>query len=510
MRPSLQAEAGFIFSLFCVYSRDMNHTASEITELMKDADGASRALIEKAFAFSESAHKTQERNSGEPYFEHVFSVAQILARMDADAVTIAAGLLHDVLEDTDISESELRAQFGDEIVFLVEGVTKLGHLKYQGVIRHAESLRKFFIASAHDIRVVVIKLADRLHNISTLEHIPLQKQHRIAIETLEIYARLADRLGMGKIKTQLEDMAFPFAYPDEYNRTLALLKEYTNATEPHLARMAETLREELDILEAQISRLDYRVKHLYSLWQKLKVNDYDITKIYDILALRILVPTVGDCYQALGIIHSLYKPLPGRFKDYIALPKPNGYQSLHTAVFDGTGEMIEIQIRTETMHEEAEYGIASHLYYKEIGKNAAPQKILNKTDWTRDLLEAQKTMDNPEEFLKHLQLDFFEERVFVYTPKGDVIELPEGSTTIDFAYAVHSAIGDHITSAKINGKMVSLDTQLSRGDIVEIIHNEKQKPTRKWLDMCKTSFAKSHIKKYLKEHGGMMDKMFLK
>ncbi len=430
--------------------------------------------------------------------------------MNADYATISAGLLHDVLEDTEVTQEQLIKEFGDEIVFLVEGVTKLGHLKYKGVERHAESLRKFFIASAHDIRVVIIKLADRFHNISTLEHVRPEKQKRIAVETLEIYARLADRLGMGKMKTQLEDMAFPYAYPEEYTRVVDLLKDFTSFTEPHLAQVAETLHEELNVLEAQVTRLDYRVKHLYSLWQKLKQNQYDITKIYDILALRIIVPTIGDCYQALGIIHSLYKPLPGRFKDYIAVPKPNGYRSLHTTVFDGTGEVVEIQVRTESMHDEAEYGIASHLHYKELGDNQQKNTIEKKTNWTRELLEAQKSIANPKDFLTHLKLDFFEERVFVYTPKGDVIELPQGSTIIDFAYAIHSDIGNHISGGKINSKMASMDTPLKRGDIIEILQSEKSKPNRKWLDMCKTTFAKSHIRRYLKEHGGMMDKMLLR
>lgn len=491
----------------------MEPTPQDIFKLIPDIHEDEKTVITKAFEFSKNAHKTQERNSGEPYFNHLFEVALHLAKMNADPVTIAAGLLHDVLEDTDVTEEQLTAEFGEEIVFLVQGVTKLGHLKYKGVIRHAESLRKFFIASAHDIRVVIIKLADRLHNISTLEHVSKDKQQRIAIETLEIYARLADRLGMGNIKSQLEDMAFPYAYPEEFEKVTTLLKDYTSFTEPHLAQVAATLREELTILEADVTRLDYRVKHLYSLWQKLKQNEYDITKIYDILALRILVPTISDCYHALGIIHGLYKPLPGRFKDYIALPKPNGYRSLHTTVFDGTGEMVEIQIRTVGMHHEAEYGISSHLYYKEIGKNKDEKttlKNIKKANWTKELLEAQKNIENPEDFLKHLHLDFFEKRVFVYTPKGDVIELPEGSSTIDFAYAIHSDIGNHISGAKINGKMVSIDTQLHRGDVVEIMHNERQKPNRKWLDMCKTTFAKTHIRKFLKEKGGMMDKMLLR
>jgi guanosine-3',5'-bis(diphosphate) 3'-pyrophosphohydrolase len=383
-----------------------SYTVEKLLQLLPYITTDEQDLICRAFSYAKNAHVLQKRNNGEPYFNHLFATAYNLAKMNADATTITAGLLHDILEDTDQTEESLRETFGDEIVFLVQGVTKLGHLKYQGVIRHAESLRKFFIASAHDIRVVIIKLADRLHNISTLEHIPAEKRERIAFETLEIYARLADRLGMGKIKTQLEDMAFPYAYPVEYLKVQKLLEHYTTGGEPHLAQVAKTLQEELGILEANVSRLDYRVKHLYSLWQKLKTNNYDLTKIYDILALRIIVPTLSDCYQALGIIHGLYKPIPDRFKDYIALPKPNGYRSLHTAIFDEAGEIIEIQIRTESMHDEAEYGIASHVHYKELGKNTDAKTTLTKTNWTRDLLMAQREMASSEDFLKHLKLDF--------------------------------------------------------------------------------------------------------
>jgi len=486
----------------------MKHELHEILDLKPDISADEQALIGKAFAYTKQAHQHQKRNSGDPYFNHVFNAAYILAQMNADPVTISAGLLHDVLEDTETTAEELRKEFGGEIVTLVEGVTKLGHLKYKGVERHAESLRKFFIASAHDIRVVVIKLADRLHNISTLSHVPPEKQKRIAIETLEIYARLADRLGMGKMKAELEDHAFPFAHPEEFKKVQKMLHEFTSLGEQHLTEVAKNLEEELRILDAHITSLNYRVKHLYSLWDKLKRNEYDIDKIFDIFALRIIVPTVGDCYQALGIIHGLYKPLPRKFKDYIALPKPNGYQSLHTTVFDGKGGIVEIQIRTEEMHQEAEYGIYSHVSYKETGKNK-PAKVESKTAWTKELLEAQRHIEKPVDFLNHLKLDFFKERVFVYTPKGDVIELPSGSSIVDFAYAIHSDIGNHIFGAKVNGKMVSIDTVVKQGDIIEILYGEKNKPNRKWLDFCKTTLAKQQIRRYLKEHGGMIDKMFL-
>ncbi|MDB4984739.1 MAG: (p)ppGpp synthetase SpoT/RelA, pyrophosphokinae [Patescibacteria group bacterium] len=484
----------------------------ELLAVCKNLTPQEERLVTDAYEYSKSAHEGQLRGSGEPYFTHVFATAKILAEMHADAVTIAAGLLHDVLEDTNAEEGEMRAKFGDEVITLVAGVTKLGHIKYKGVARHAESLRKFFVASAHDIRVVTIKLADRLHNVSTLEHVPKEKQRRIAIETIDIYARLADRLGMGKMKSQLEDLAFPFAYPEEYAKTRRVLEEFTTLGEQHLMRVAENLREELQILDANITSLNYRTKHAYSLWNKLKLFDYDQTKIFDIYALRVLVPTVADCYQALGIIHGLYKPVPGKFKDYIAVPKPNGYQSLHTAIFDGQGSVMEVQIRTEEMHKEAEYGIYSHVGYKEGGRTTSGSNNPNpnkKVSWTQELLEAQRNMEKPEDFMKHLKLDFFETRVFAYTPKGDVIELPRGASVIDFAYAIHSDIGNHMFGARINNKMVPIDAEIEQGDIVEILRKDNCKPTRKWLDMCKTTFARTHIRKYLREHGGVIDKMLL-
>ena len=486
------------------------YNANLIFEIKTDLKEEEKELIKKAYAFSEKSHSGQTRNSGEPYFYHTVETALNLARMNMDASTICAGLLHDTLEDTKVTSLEMKAEFGEEILFLVEGVTKLGNLKYKGVERHAESLRKFFIASAHDIRIVVIKLADRLHNISTLQHVRPDKQKRIALETLEIHARLADRLGMGKLKTELEDLAFPYAYPEEYAKVKKLATELTEATEPHLEKVAKTLEEELKILGARVKNLDYRVKHLYSLWLKLQKYDYDIHKIYDILALRIIVPTIGDCYQALGIIHGLYKPLPGRFKDYISVPKENGYRSLHTTIFDGMGETIEIQIRTEDMHGEATYGIASHFTYKELQKNPENKRLEKRIAWTRELLEAQKENTNNKDFLNFIKLDFFDSKVFVYTPKGDVVELSDGSTTIDFAYKIHTKLGNNLSGAKINGKLVSIETKLKNGDIVEIQKSEKSKPTRKWLEMCKTNMAKNHIKKYLRENGSLVDRVFIK
>jgi GTP pyrophosphokinase len=423
-----------------------------------------------------------------------------------DSQTIAAGIMHDVLEDTKVTEDDMRKEFGDEIVSLVNGVTKLGKLRYSGVERHVESLRKFFVAMSDDIRVVVIKLCDRLHNIQTLEYVSPEKQKRIALETLEIHARLADRLGMGRLKAELEDAAFPYVYPEDYKRTLELFDALSPISDEQLEKVVHKLKEELSIFDVQIERIDSRVKHLYSLWQKLKRYKLDISKIYDVVALRIIVPSVGDCYQALGVIHGLYRPVPNRFKDYIAVPKPNGYRSLHTTIFTGDGTTLEIQIRTKEMHEEAEYGIASHLAYKEKGKHREHAALAKKVEWTKELLEWQKDVEHHKEFLKNLQTDFFEHRVFVLTPKGDVIDLPEGSTPIDFAYAIHSDVGEHTSGAKVNGRLVPLETKLLNRDIVEIEVKDTASPKRKWLDMTRTTLAKRKIRQYIREHGGFIEK----
>ncbi len=469
-----------------------------------------KKLIEKAYFTAKSFHEGQLRKSGEPYFNHCVATAINIANQKMDADTIAAGLMHDLLEDTSYTHEQMEKDFGLEITTLVEGVTKLGKVRYNGVERHVESLRKFFVAMSDDIRVVVIKLCDRLHNISTLEYVDKHKQKRIALETLEIHARLADRLGMGKLKAELEDKAFPYVYPDEYKRTQEILKTIQSTDEATLEEISKTINEELRILEVNIERVDQRIKHLYSLWQKLKKYNYDIAKIYDIIALRIIVPNMSDCYQALGVIHSFYKPMPGRFKDYIAVPKPNGYQSLHTTVFTGTGATVEIQIRTKQMHEEAEYGIASHLAYKELGTNDIDRHTLaKKVSWTRELLEWQKDVSKHGDFLKNLKEDFFNHRVFIFTPKGDVIDLPDGSTPLDFAYTVHSHIGDHAMRSYVSGKLVPFDYVLKNKDVVRIETSDTAKPNRKWINMCKTTMAKRHIRSWLKENGGPLDRFFI-
>lgn len=480
---------------------------NRIFALLPDIKEEDKELIKHACTFAEKAHEGQLRKSGEPYYNHVFATGLNLAMLRMDAETIAAGIMHDVLEDTEVTAEEMTHEFNEHITKLVEGVTKLGKLRYSGAERHVESLRKFFIAMADDIRVVVIKLCDRLHNIETLEHVSPEKQKRIALETLEIHARLADRLGMGRLKAQLEDAAFPFVYPEQYKKTLEIFKIMRPISDEQLEKVVKTLHEELSIFDVEIERIDHRIKHLYSLFQKLRRYKMDETKVHDIVALRIIVPTISDCYQALGVIHGLYRPFPGRFKDYIAVPKPNGYRSLHTTIFSGDGNTLEIQIRTQDMHQEAEYGIANHLSYKELGKGRSKEEVIKKTGWTKELLEWQKEIEQHKDFMKHLKEDFFEHRVFIMTPKGDVIDLPEGSTPIDFAYAVHSDIGDHVASAKINGKLAPLNTKLNNRDVVEIEVKDNASPKRKWLDMAKTTLAKRKIRAHIKEHGSALEKL---
>ena len=454
--------------------------------------------IEKAYNFAEKAHEGQKRASGEPYFIHVFEVAKTLAKLGMDSKTIVAGLLHDTIEDGHATEEQIDEEFGKEVLFLVNGVSKLGKLKYQGRERHVESLRKFFVAMAEDVRVMIIKLADRLHNVSTLEHLKPEKAKRIALETIEIHAPLANRLGMWKLKGELEDLAFPFAFPEEAKNVEKLLKQKSRADEKSLEQIYKSLQKELTKNGIKAIKISYRVKGLYSLYKKLKNTDMDIDKVYDLVALRVIVPNIEDCYKVLGIIHGSWRPIPGRIKDFIALPKPNGYKSLHTTIFTGNGAIAEIQIRTPEMHDQAEHGIASYFAYKEnlFDKNNGDTKI----SWIEQFKELQKNVSNPENFLKNLKIDFFSKRIFVFTPKGDVIDLPEGSNAIDFAFAVHSDIGNHISGAKINGKFTSIYTELKNGDIIEIETNSKVNPTSKWLDSAKTTLARRHIKKYLDEN----------
>ncbi len=471
----------------------------DIINLLKQKpDKEDEELIERAFNFARIAHEGQKRASGDPYFIHVFETAKNLARFEMTPVTISAGLLHDVIEDTKVSRTEMEREFGKEIVTLVDGVTKLGKLKYRGEERHVESLRKFFVAVAKDFRVLMIKLSDRLHNLQTLQYVKPEKQKRIALESLEVYAPLANRFGIGKLKGEIEDAAFPYVYPEEYQKVKKLIDEKKHANTAYLEKIKRELEKKLDRNNVKPIEIDYRVKHLYSFWKKLQKYKMDIDHIYDLTALRVIVDTVQDCYLVLGIIHDMWKPLPGRIKDYIALPKPNGYQSLHTTVFTGDSGIAEIQIRTLKMHGRAEYGIASHFNYKEETRN---ERVDEKWKWANQFKKiAKKEAETPDEFLKDLKMDTFSDRIFVFTPKGAVIDLPEGSCPIDFAYAIHSDIGNTVSSAKVNGKMVPISHVLHSGDIVEIVSNKKSHPASKWLDYAKTSTARKHINAYLKEN----------
>ncbi len=505
-------------------------TVKEIIGEMRGATPEDIAFVEKAYEYSKKAHEGQVRYSGEPYFIHAAATAKILAEYGMDATTIAAGLLHDAIEDGRVSREEMEKEFGKELLFIVDGVTKLGTHKYRGAERHAESLRRLLVATASDIRVLIVKLADRYHNMQTLEHVPEHKRRRIALETLEIYAPIADRLGMGKVKKGLEDLAFPFVDPDAASHAAEVRKLKTQETEEGLAKVQKELKQELAKKGLTNFHSDIRMKGLWSLHQKLKRKHDDINVIHDIAALRLVVPTIEDCYTTLGLVHSLYRPLPGEFKDYIAFPKPNGYQSLHTTVVTPEAGIVEIQIRTEEMHRRAMFGIASHMSYKQLGKGieklekgeqksrfsslsfswvrslvpslmkiskkeGGEQKNVTKVPlWLAELAEAHTNIAGSEEFVEGLKEDFFSHRVFVFTPQGDVIDLPAESTPIDFAYAIHSDLGDHLQGAKVNGKLVSFDTKLGNGEVVEILRRDSAHPSAKWLEFVRTSLARRHIR----------------
>ncbi|MEK7478049.1 MAG: RelA/SpoT family protein [Patescibacteria group bacterium] len=490
---------------------------AEIISVMKNPRASDEELIARALEFSTRAHDGQFRKSGEPFIIHPFNVAKILADFNADAETIAAGLLHDTVEDGVAKQEEIERDFGQTIAFLVDAVTKLGKLKYQGVVRHVESLRKLFVAMAQDIRVIIIRLADRLHNIRTLEYIDPDKQKRIALETLEIYAPLANRLGMWRMKGMLEDASFPYAYPAEYKEVVALRKTKGKETVKRLEKIYRGLQKTLTEKGFQNFTIDYRIKYLYSLWMKLKRKNMNMEEIYDISALRVIVDSVEQCYQILGIVHNLWRPVPGKLKDYIAVSKPNGYQSIHTAIFTGEGSIVEIQIRTTAMQHEAEYGIASHLLYDEAGKpKSGVVKLTKSLRWIKEMIEWQKEVKESDEFLHALKNDFIYDRIFAFTPKGDVIELPKGATALDFAYAIHTDIGDHASAARINGKYTSINTELVNKCTVEIVTQKGSAPTPKWLDHVKTSFAKRHIRNIIGKSGkkglltGYIEKFFTK
>lgn len=468
--------------------------------------GEELSLIKEAYEFAAKAHGGQKRKSGEPYIVHPLATAIQLAEMRLDAKTIAAALLHDVCEDTSCTVEDLKKRFGDEIAFLVGGVTKLDKIKYRGTERTAESLRKMFLAIAEDIRIVLLKLVDRLHNMETLQYVHPEKQRRIALETIEIYAPLAYRLGMKDLSGKLEDLSFPFVYPKEHEWLMRTTKDKYEEWDDYLKKIKPVLIEELTKEKIRFFDIHARAKHYYSLYKKLLKYDMDISKITDMMALRVIIPGIEDCYTTLGVIHKLWRPMPGKIKDYIALPKPNGYRSLHTTVFGPDERPVEIQMRTPEMHEEAEQGIAAHWAYAEfkrthLGAYAADKtSFLNKKQyaWLAQLREWQKEFKRPDDFLESLKIDFFKNRIFVLTPKGDVFDLPEGATPIDLAYHIHTDIGNTAVGAKTNNRMVALDYQLKNGDVVEILTQKSKKPSPDWLNFVKSGQARKKVSSTLR------------
>ncbi|QTL98008.1 RelA/SpoT family protein [Iocasia frigidifontis] len=474
----------------------------ELDELLKKIesyiDNPDIELIRKAYNFAERAHRRQNRISGEPFIEHPLGVALILADLGLDIISIAGALLHDVVEDTEVTSDEIEREFGGEIALLVDGVTKLTRIKFKSKEEHqAESLRKMFIAMAEDIRVILIKLADRLHNMRTLAYLRKYKQIQKATETIEIYAPLAHRLGMSKIKWELEDLSFRYLDKDMYY-------EVAKKVAANRAEREKDIKDAIDYLSKKCAsqgiaaNIYGRPKHLYSIYQKMKRKEVDFTEIYDLTAIRVIVDSVRECYEVLGMVHEIWKPIPGRFKDYIAMPKSNMYQSLHTTVIGPKGDPLEVQIRTLEMHRTAEYGIAAHWRYKEgkTGDEAFEEKL----SWLRQLLEWQKDLQEPQEFMEALKIDLFEDEVFVFTPKGDVISLPRGATPVDFAYYIHTEVGHSCVGAKVNGKIKPLEYRLKNGNIVEIQTSKTSNgPSRDWLKYVKTSKARSKIKHWFKQ-----------
>lgn len=483
---------------------------------LTDAD---KKIIKEAYEFSQKAHAGQKRNSGEPYFNHPYQTALQLAEWGLDAQTIAAGLLHDVAEDTKTTLEQIKQKFGEETAFLVNGVTKLGKLKYRGeraeaekTKHRAENVRKMILATSEDLRVVFIKLADRLHNMKTLAALPPQKQKRISLETSEIYASLAYRLGMQNLAGELEDLSFPYLYPEEYKWVKENLKSHYDDLENYLKKVKPVVEETLHKNKVNPVKIDSRAKRISSLYKKLLRLDMNLDQVYDLVAMRIIVNTIEECYAAFGAIHQIWPPLPGKIKDYIALPKPNGYKSLHTTVFCLDNKPMEFQIRTFQMHEEAENGIAAHWAYtqakttkdyKESKPIFAEKKELK---WVQQLKNWQKEIADSKEFLSSLKVDFFKDRVFAITPKGEVVDLPASSTPVDFAYQIHSSIGDQCAGAKVNNKIVPLDYQIQSGDMVEILVQKNKKPSESWLDFAKTESAKRKIKSSIHKETGLAQK----
>ncbi|MBE0429444.1 MAG: bifunctional (p)ppGpp synthetase/guanosine-3',5'-bis(diphosphate) 3'-pyrophosphohydrolase [Thermoleophilia bacterium] len=477
---------------------ELRQLLDTITSYNPDFD---RDMISRAYHYSRSNHAGSFRKSGEDFISHPLGTARICADLKLDSVTIAAALLHDVVEDTPATLETIRKMFGDEVADLVDGVTKLQKVSLQGEEEEqAENLRKMIIAMARDIRVILIKLADRTHNMRTICHLEKQRQIRKAKETLEIYAPLAHRLGIYSIKWELEDLAFSALHPRKYSELQQMVAQRRTDRETYVAQVAEYLGNELKNVGIA-SEIEGRAKHFYSIYNKMVRRGKEFNEIYDLTAMRVLVDSVKDCYGSLGIIHALWKPMPGRFKDYIAMPKFNMYRSLHTTVIGPQGKPLEIQIRTHTMHQTAEYGIAAHWLYKEEGpRKKSKEQSEDKLSWLRQMMEWQSETDDPKEFMKTLRIDLFEEEVFVFTPKGEVISLAAGGTPVDFAYAVHTDVGHHCVGAKVNGRIVPLQHPLQSGDFIEILTSKSsQGPSRDWLKFVKTSKARNKIRQWFKK-----------
>jgi len=469
---------------------------SKAEKLLGLFEGDERERVAKAINFIEEKHSNQVRASGEPYITHPIEVALTLAQMGLDINTVVAGLLHDVLEDTQTTYQELEEKFGKQVASIVQGVTKLGKLEFRDIQEQkAENYRKLILATAKDLRVILVKLADRLHNMKTLGYLRKDKQLRIAKETLDIYVPIANRLGVWNIKTELEDLCFMYLYPSEYEKVKNFVGKSRKELEDYLKRSFIPKLKEALKLSGIDAHITYRPKHLYGIWQKTVRKGIRLEDVHDILGVRVILNTPQECYTVLGIIHSTFKPVPGKFDDYISLPKPNLYQSLHTTVVGPKGRMVEVQIRTWEMHERAEKGIAAHWAYKE-GKSLNDNSVYS---WLKSLVESIQGSKNPHELIENMKLELFSEEVFVFTPKGDLLVLPKGATPVDFAYYIHTDIGNHCAGAKVNGRIVSLNYKLQNGDMVEIITHPSKKPNPEWLKFIVTSKAKNKIKAYLKE-----------
>jgi guanosine-3',5'-bis(diphosphate) 3'-pyrophosphohydrolase len=467
-----------------------------LEKVNRNFPGADLGLIEKAYVYTAKVHQGQDRLSGEPYLIHPLEVAAILADMKMDIATVAAGLLHDTVEDTFATPEEIKDLFGAEIAALVDGLTKISKMTLAThEEQQSENFRKMLLAMSKDIRIVLIKLADRLHNMRTLQYLPPETQVKIAQETKDIYAPIAGRLGIDRIKTELEDLTLPYLHPEEYRRLMAAIAWKKEEREKYIQEVSSIISEKLASY-GLIGRVSGRLKHFYSIYRKMKAQNLEFEQVYDIIAFRMILSSVKDCYEALGIIHSLWKPIPGRFKDYIAMPKANGYQSLQTTVIGPYGERVEIQIRTEEMNRTAEEGIAAHWQYKE-GKTFDP-KDTRQIAWVRQLLEWHQDLRDPREFIETVKIDLFPDEVYVFTPRGDVKQFPIGATPVDFAYSIHTEIGHQCVGAKVNGKIVPLRYELQNGDIVEIVTSPNHQPSKDWLKYVKTSRAKTKIRQWVK------------